>query len=58
MMPSHETANKAVVVAALASPWWVEVLHQTSDVAALTMPILGLVFLIAQMIVWFRRQGK
>jgi hypothetical protein len=55
-MPSHETLNKLVVAGAVTSPWWIEPMRQMSEVASYAMPILGLVFLIAQMIVWFRKQ--
>lgn len=35
-------------VAAVISPWWLPVVHQVSDVAALTLPILGALWLIVQ----------
>ncbi len=42
------TLTNTGAVAAVASPWWLPVLHSTSEYAALTLPILGVVWLSVQ----------
>lgn len=43
-----EIVTDTGAVAAVISPWWLPVVHQVSDVAALTLPILGALWLIVQ----------
>lgn len=43
-----ETANKAAIVTAVSSPWWLPLLQHTSEAAALILPILGVVWLLVQ----------
>ncbi|WP_425991403.1 hypothetical protein [Afipia sp. DC4300-2b1] len=38
-------------VAAIISPWWLPALHQVSDVAALLLPIAGVIWLVVQIVV-------
>ena len=47
-------------VAAIASPWWLPALHDVSQVAALILPILGVVWLSVQIGVkiYQARHGK
>lgn len=46
-----ESANKGAVVAAVTSPWWLPALHTVSDVAALVLPILGVLWICVQIVV-------
>jgi len=46
-----ESANKGAAVAAVTSPWWLPVLHSISEVAALVLPILGVLWLCVQIVV-------
>lgn len=38
-------------VAAIASPWWLPALHDVSQVAALLLPIAGVIWLAVQIVV-------
>lgn len=55
-----DTTNKAITVSAITSPWWLPILHQLSDAAALVLPILGLLWLLIQMTIklYQVRKGK
>jgi hypothetical protein len=48
MSPLADTTNKAITVSAITSPWWLPILHQVSDAAALVLPIIGLLWLLVQ----------
>lgn len=43
-----ESANKVTAVAAVVSPWWLPSLHTVSEVAALVLPIMGVLWLCVQ----------
>lgn len=43
-----ETANKAVIGAAVSSPWWLPLLERVSEVAALVLPIAGVFWIALQ----------
>lgn len=51
-----ERATNAVAAGAVASPWWLPELQQASEIAALFLPILGVAWLLLQMIAWIVRQ--
>ncbi|MCK1479337.1 hypothetical protein IVB27_32505 [Bradyrhizobium sp. 197] len=50
-MTNGEFVTDTGAVAAIASPWWLPALHSVSDVAALALPIMGVVWLSVQIIV-------
>lgn len=50
MTPLADSTNKAITVSAITSPWWLPIMHQVSDAAALVLPILGLFWLIVQIV--------
>lgn len=50
-MTNGEFVTDTGAVAAIASPWWLPALHTVSDVAALTLPIMGVLWLSVQIIV-------
>lgn len=55
-----ETANKAVIGAAVSSPWWLPMVQKASEISAIILPIAGLFWIILQVtlaIIKFRR-GK
>ena len=45
-------------VAAVVSPWWLPILHSTSEAAALILPIIGVLWLVIQIAVFLYRAGK
>ena len=47
-MTTGEIVTDTGAVAAIASPWWLPALHSVSDVAALVLPILGVLWLCLQ----------
>lgn len=49
-MTNGEIVTDTGAVAALVSPWWLPLVHEVSDVAALCLPILGALWLIVQII--------
>lgn len=55
-----ETANKAVIGAAVSSPWWLPMLQKVSEIAAIILPIAGLFWIILQMVMAIHkfRRGK
>lgn len=53
-----ESANKATAIAAVASPWWLPTLHTMSDVAALALPIMGVLWLCVQIVIALYRVKK
>lgn len=50
-MTHGEIVTDTGAVAAIVSPWWLPALHQVSDVAALLLPIAGVIWLIVQIVV-------
>ena len=44
-----ETVSDTVSVVAIASPWWLPFLKETSDVAAYVLPVLGVLWLVTQL---------
>lgn len=48
----------ATGIAATASPWWLPVLKQTSEVAGLLLPIFGVALLLVQIILKIKNSGK
>lgn len=54
-----DNANNIVATAAVTSPWWLPGLQTWSEVAALLLPIAGLVWLIIQIVGYlFKRDRK
>lgn len=50
-MTHGEIVTDTGAVAAIVSPWWLPALHSVSDVAALVLPILGVLWLCLQIVV-------
>jgi hypothetical protein len=50
-MTHGEIVTDTGAVAAIVSPWWLPALHSVSDVAALILPILGVLWLCLQIVV-------
>jgi len=50
-MTHGEIVTDTGAIAAIASPWWLPALHEVSDVAALVLPILGVLWLCLQIAV-------
>lgn len=50
-MTHGEIVTDTGAIAAIASPWWLPALHEVSDVAALVLPILGVLWLCLQIVV-------
>jgi hypothetical protein len=50
-MTDGEFVTNTGAVAAIVSPWWLPALHTVSDVAALALPIMGVVWLSVQIVV-------
>lgn len=46
-----EGATKATAIAAVVSPWWLPPLHTISEVAALALPIMGVLWLCVQIVI-------
>jgi Na+/alanine symporter len=46
-----EATNKGAAVAAIASPWWLPGLHTISEVAALVLPIMGVLWIVLQVVI-------
>lgn len=49
-MTTHEIVTDVGAVAAIASPWWLKALHLTSEFAAQVLPILGVIWLLIQIV--------
>ena len=43
-----EMVTDTASVVAIASPWWLPLLKETSEIAAFVLPILGVVWLVTQ----------
>lgn len=50
MNPIVDKATTVVAAGAVASPWWLEWLSNVSEIAALLLPIAGLIWLIVQVV--------
>jgi hypothetical protein len=50
--------NNTVAVGAVATPVWWPALNSISEVAAVVLPILGVIWLVVQMIGYFLKVGK
>lgn len=50
------TPTNGVAVASAASPFWLNLVFQVSDVAAAVLPILGVTWLLIQMYSHFTRE--
>ena len=52
--PQHVTgtdaANMVVAVGAATSPWWLPLLRESSEIAAMVVPILGVMWLLLQIV--------
>jgi hypothetical protein len=51
LMSNGEVVTNTGAAAAIASPWWLPALHQVSEVAALVLPILGVLWLCTQIVI-------
>ena len=50
-MTNGEIVTDTGAIAAIISPWWLPALHGVSEVAALVLPILGVLWLCVQIVV-------
>lgn len=50
-MTTGELVTDTGAVAAIASPWWLPALHDISQIAALVLPIVGVMWLVIQIVV-------
>lgn len=50
-MTHGEMVTDTGAIVAIASPWWLPALHEVSDVAALVLPIIGVLWLCLQIVV-------
>ena len=53
-----DRSTDVVAVVAIASPWWLEPLQSGSEFAGLTLPILGCIWLVVQIIGYMRSRKK
>jgi hypothetical protein len=52
------TLNNTIAVGAVATPVWWPALTNISEVAAVVLPILGVIWLVIQMVNFFLKAGK
>ena len=45
----------ATAAGALTAPWWFPVLKEASDIAAILLPILGVILVLAQIVFYLHR---
>lgn len=57
-MTNGEIVTDTGAIAAVASPWWLPALHQVSDVAALLLPIAGVIWLVVQIVVKIQQHKR
>lgn len=57
-MKGLDGVNNSIATAAVASPIWLPWLSHTSEVAALLLPIAGLVWLIIQIVGYVTKKSK
>lgn len=57
-MTHGEIVTDTGAIAAIASPWWLPALHQVSDVAALLLPIAGVIWLVVQIVVKIQQHKR
>lgn len=53
-----EIVKSSVAPAAVISPWWLPWLQTVSETAALVLPILGVLWLVIQMVGYFRKKNR
>jgi len=56
--PVLDRSTDTVAVAAVTSPFWLPFIESTSEVAASFVPILGVLWLLIQIVGYFRRKDK
>jgi hypothetical protein len=56
-MMTMDNTNNAIAGAALSSPWWLPGLERFSEIAALLLPIAGLVWLVVQIVGYLYKHG-
>jgi hypothetical protein len=52
--PLIQKISSGIAAGAAISPWWLPALKAASEVAGMLLPVLGVVWLIVQMIAFFR----
>ena len=57
-MTNGEIVTDTGAIVAIASPWWLPALHQVSDVAALLLPIAGVIWLVVQIVVKIQQHKR
>lgn len=57
-MTAGEVVTDTGAVAAIASPWWLPVLHDVSQIAALLLPIAGVIWLTVQIVAKIRETSR
>jgi hypothetical protein len=53
-----DNLTNTVAVGAIASPWWLKMLTEVSEFAAMVLPILGVAWLLIKMVAYFRNWKK
>lgn len=54
--PIIQKVTSGIAAGAAISPWWLPALKSASEVAGMLLPLLGVVWLIVQMVAFFRRR--
>lgn len=57
-LPSQETLTNVSAAGAIVSPWWLPDLHNISVVAAEIAPIIGVIWLVVQIISKIRDEAR
>lgn len=57
-MTNGEIVTDTGAIVAIVSPWWLPALHQVSDVAALLLPIAGVIWLVVQIVVKIQQHKR
>jgi hypothetical protein len=58
MNEALDRSTDTVAAAAVVSPFWLPILQDVSGIAALIVPILGAIWLVVQIVGYFRRKDK
>lgn len=55
---THEQPTNVIAGVAITSPWWLPVLQGSSEIAALLLPIAGLIWLVVQTVGYIAKHNK
>lgn len=54
--PVIQKISSGIAAGAAISPWWLPALKAASDVAGMLLPIVGVIWLLVQMVAFLRRR--